>query len=63
MNQNCQNCRFGHFRKGQTEGECRHHSPCWSGLIQHPVGRFPGVGMLDWCGDWDMRETEQISER
>jgi hypothetical protein len=63
MTHTCETCRFGHFAPNQVDGECRHKSPCWSGLIERPMGRFPMVGVQDWCGDWSHAEAANDAGR
>jgi hypothetical protein len=60
MTHTCETCRFGHFAPNQVDGECRHKSPCWSGLIERPMGRFPMVGIGDWCGDWENGRQPEV---
>jgi hypothetical protein len=67
--QQCGNCRYHVLRKSReltsdfdvltqsyatreiTHSECRRHPPQGSSL-----GRWPGVGADDWCGEWSPKE-------
>jgi hypothetical protein len=60
MTHSCESCVHFHAFNG-VDGECRHKAPCWSGFVDKPKGRWPMVGALDWCGDFEAKKeaTEQ----
>ncbi len=47
---------YARERTGQA-GECRRHAPTFAAAAASH-GRWPIVGITDWCGEWKSRSNE-----